>query len=90
MDLNKNLPSGLLPSTKLKVQCDFCEKSFFEEFLSKHMRISHPGMIRTYKIKSLDRKFHLVKNDCIQCLKCNDIFLNIISAKLHYRHHHRI
>ena len=45
MDVNNNLAN-----MTSKVKCDFCEKSFFGEFLSKHLRISHPG------VESLKRK----------------------------------
>ena len=36
MDVNNNIAN-----LNLKVKCDLCEKSFFGEFLSKHMWISH-------------------------------------------------
>ena len=47
MDVNNNFAN-----VTLKVKCDLCEKSFFGEFLSKHMRISHPAVERPIKKKA--------------------------------------
>ena len=47
MDVNNNLTN-----LNLKVKCGLCEKSFFGEFLSKHIRISHPGVERPIKKKT--------------------------------------
>ena len=57
MDMNNNLAN-----MKPKVKCDFCEKSFFGEFLSKHVRISHPGVERPMKKKSSEIKLQPMEN----------------------------
>ena len=65
MDVNNNLAN-----VTLKVKCDLCEKSFFVEFLSKHMRVSHPGVERPVKKKTQNL---IDKNDlkffCKFCIK---------------------
>ena len=66
MDMNNNL-ANMTP----KVKCGFCEKSFFGEFLSKHMRISHPGVERPKKKKSSEIKLQQLKNDYINQSNCN-------------------
>ena len=72
MDVNNNLAN-----MTLKVKCDFCEKSFFGEFLSKHMRVSHPGVERPKKKKSSETKLQPMENDyinqsnCTQCPRTN-------------------
>ena len=70
MNVNSNLTTQ-----NLKVKCGLCEKSFFGEFLSKRMRVSHPGVERMecldckkiFSIKGAARKhyrkWHMAKND---------------------------
>ena len=83
MDLNNNLMN-----INLKVKCDFCERSFFGDFLSKHMRVSHPGVERPKKKKSWEIKLQPIENDDLKCLDCNKIFSTIESAKIHYKTQH--
>ena len=67
MDMNNNL-ANMTP----KVICDFCEKSFFGEFLSKHVRISHPGVERPKKKKSLEIKLQPMENGYANQSNCNN------------------
>ena len=69
MDMNNNLVN-MTP----KVKCDFCEKSFFGEFLSKHMRVSHPGVERPKKKKSSEIKLQPMEN--ANQSNCNNTFSN--------------
>ena len=69
MDMNNNL-ANMTP----KVKCDFCEKSFFGEFLSKHMRVSHPGVERPKKKKSSEIKLQPMENDYTGSVMANWVF----------------
>ena len=42
---NIDLPQKM----ELKKKCNLCEKSFFKEFMKKHMEVSHPGVKKTVK-----------------------------------------
>ena len=80
MDLNNNLAN-----MKLKVKCDLCEKSFFGEFLSKHMRIAHPGVKRPSKKKGCPINLQPTESDfkffCKFCKKGFEIKRKMISHK---------
>ena len=81
MDKNNNLAN-----LNLKVKCDLCEKSFFGKFLSKHMRVSHPGVERPIKKKTQ----HLTdKNDMkFFCKFCNKGFAVKREMKRHKKKVH--
>ena len=83
MDLNNNLVN-----INLKVKCDLCQRSFFGDFLSKHMRVSHPGVERPKKKKSWEIKLQPSENDNVKCLDCQNIFSTMESAKIHYKTQH--
>ena len=88
MDMNNNLVN-----INLKVKCDLCEKSFFGEFLSKHLRVSHPGIERPKKKKSWEIKLQTKKNDKTQFLKffckfCSKGFALKGDMKKHKRYVH--
>ena len=83
MNVNNNITN-----LNLKVKCGLCEKSFFGEFLSKHMRVSHPGVERPSKKISWEIKLQPIENDDVKCLDCNKIFSAIDSAKIHYKTEH--
>ena len=80
MDLNNNLAN-----MKLKVKCDLCEKSFFGEFLLKHMRIAHPGAKRPSKKKGCRINLQPTESDfkffCKFCKKGFAIKRKMISHK---------
>ena len=80
MDVNNNLAN-----MTLKVKCDFCEKSFFGEFLSKHMRVSHPGVERK---KNWETKLQPMENEYVNQSNCRNTFSNIGSAKIPYKTQH--
>ena len=81
MDVNNNLAN-----VTLKVKCDLCEKSFFVEFLSKHMRVSHPGVERPVKKKTQNL---IDKNDLkFFCKFCNKGFAVKREMKRHKKKVH--
>ena len=81
MDVNNNLAN-----VTLKVKCDLCEKSFFVEFLSKHMRVSHPGVERPVKKKTQNM---IDKNDLkFFCKFCNKGFAVKREMKRHKKKVH--
>ena len=83
MDVNNNLAN-----MTLKVKCDFCEKSFFGEFLSKHMRVSHPGVEKPKKKKSWETKLQPMENEYVNQSNCRNTFSNIGNAKIPYKTQH--
>ena len=78
--------NNYLANLNLKVKCDICEKSFFLEFLPKHMRVSHPGVERPVK----KRTQHLTdKNDMkFFCKFCNKGFAVKGDMKRHKKNVH--
>ena len=67
-DLNNN---DLSQKMEGKKKCNLCEKSFFKEFMKKHMQVSHPGL-KTEK-KTEWQNLKLNTNDIVTCLFCNKV-----------------
>ena len=81
MDVNNNLTS-----LNLKVKCDLCEKKFFGEFLSKHMRVSHLSVERPIKKKPQ----HLTDKNYLKffCKFCKKAFAVKREMKRHKKNVH--
>ena len=81
MDVNNNLAN-----LNLKVKCDLCEKSFFSEFLSKHIRVS--SLDSHMLAHSIYKYLEFMENGHVKCLDCKRTFLRMDSAKEHYKDMH--
>ena len=79
-DINNN---GLSQKMEGKKKCNLCEKSFFKEFMKKHMQVSHPGLKKPVK-KTDWQKLKLNENGSVKCLFCNKDFPSMNVAKNHY------
>ena len=79
-NLNNN---GLSQKMEGKKKCDLCQKSFFKEFMKKHMQVSHPGLKKPVK-KTEWQNLKVNTNDSVKCLFCNKDFPSMNVAKTHY------
>ena len=43
-DVDSNQEMILQKQQDSKVKCESCGKSFFKDFIMRHMRVSHPGL----------------------------------------------
>ena len=82
-DFNNN---GLSQKMEGKKKCHLCEKSFFKEFMKKHMQVSHPGLKKPVK-KTEWQNLKLNENGSVKCLFCNKDFPSMNVAKNHYTLH---
>ena len=82
-DLNNN---GLSQKMEGKRKCDLCGKTFFKEFMKKHMQVSHPGCKKPVKKTEL-QNLKLNQNGSVKCLFCSKDFPSMNVAKNHYTLH---